>query len=81
MLDVVLGVEVIVPFVVMFIVENVETGGIVTDPRSDTETTVFVVAAVISVEASVAVPSLTFTSTTVAVTVTSGTRGRRTAAC
>ena len=58
----------------------VARAGMVTDPRSETGTTVSVVAAAISVDASVVVPSSTCTSTTEAVTVTCGARGRSCAA-
>ena len=58
-------------------VELVEIPGTVNEPTSDSETTVPDVAAGTSVTTEVVVPSLTLISTTLAVTVASGARGRR----
>ena len=85
--DGVAGGEVIVSWVEsvalpVMMVEFDETPGMVTDtavrvPTSVKETTAPVVATGTSVTTEVTVPSLTFTSTTLAVTVASGARGKR----
>lgn len=56
---------------------EVSTAGIVSVPNEDTETRTSLVAAAIVVASRVVDPTSTFTSTTLAVTVASGTRGSR----
>lgn len=59
------------------IVVATSTAGIVSVPNEDTETRTSLVAAATTVASRVVEPTSTFTSTTLDVTVASGTRGRR----